>query len=80
MSTQLRSIALIALTLVFATPANSMSFSVERRDLRPIQGIEYRIYGSGEIIDGDSERLLNVVQAKKLLKDSQGEKASVVVP
>jgi hypothetical protein len=45
------------LLVLISMPAYSMNFNVEKVDLRPIRSIQYFVYGSGEILPGDADRL-----------------------
>jgi hypothetical protein len=48
-----------------ATAAFGMTFNVETFDLRPLHGITHQVYATGEIVPGDTERLLQAVQLAK---------------
>jgi hypothetical protein len=56
-------LVLVLLTSSLTTAAFGMSFKVEKFDLRPMRGITYEVYATGEIVQGDTETLLQALQS-----------------
>jgi hypothetical protein len=56
-------VIIVGMTFGSVRTAHAMSFNLETIDLRPISGIHYHVYGNGEIVEGDAERLLKVLQS-----------------
>jgi ClpP class serine protease len=46
-----------------ATAAFGMSFKVKKFDFRPMRGITYEVYATGESVKGDTEALTQALQS-----------------
>jgi hypothetical protein len=59
-------VIIVGMTFGCVRTAHSMTFNLESIDLRPISGIHHHVYANGEIVEGDAERLLKVLQSSRV--------------